>query len=76
MLQYCQDTVAGPRQTWRSAEGKAQLEIAQIAPSAIAQLAHCTAIHCQKLVNGAVSEAHHGNACGAATMHLMQSLLF
>ena len=47
MLQYCQDTVAGPRQTWRSAEGKAQLEIAQIAPSAIAQLAHCTAIHCQ-----------------------------
>ena len=76
-LQYCQDTEAGPKQTWHSAEGKAQLEIV---PSATAHLVHSavsetSAMHRQKLVYSAVSEAHHGNACGAAAMHLVQCLL-
>ena len=71
MLQYCQDTVAGPRQTWRSAEGKAQLEIAQIAPSAIAQLAHCTAIHGQKLAPGTWCMVQ----CQKLTMEMPAALL-
>ena len=76
-LQYCQDSVAGPKQTWHSAKGKAQLEIA---PCTIAHLVHSavsetSAMHRQKLVYSAMSEAHHGNACGAAAMHLVQCLL-
>ena len=47
-MQYCQDTVAGRRQTWHSAEGKAQLEIA---PSATVQLVHCS----QKLMYAALT---------------------
>ena len=70
-LQYCQDTEAGPKQTWHSAEGIVQLEIV---PSATVQLVHSavsetSAMHRQKLVYSAMSEAHHGNACGAAAMH-------
>ena len=38
-LQYCQDTEAGPKQTWHSAEGIVQLEIV---PSATVQLVPCT----------------------------------
>ena len=38
-LQYCQDSVAGPKQTWHSAEGIVQLEIV---PSATVQLVPCT----------------------------------